>query len=226
MMETDPSKAEGRRAGNLRVKWIGCVVLMMGILRTTFPPAARGDIYWFQDEYGVVHISNVPVDERFRFKEREAKREASTTLPERDGRGYDALIKKVARAEGLDADLLRAVVETESNYDPEAVSAKGAQGLMQLMPDTARGMGVTDPFHPVENLEAGARHLRRLIEKYGGQLGLALSAYNAGETTVDSYKGIPPFAETRDYVEKVLKAYGRAVEERRGTGGKGRPEGS
>jgi len=226
MMGTDPSKAEGRRAGNLRVKWIGCVLLMIGVLRASFPPAARGDIYWFQDENGVVHISNVPVDERFRFKEREEQREASSILPEKGGGGYDALIKKVARAEGLDADLLRAVVEAESNYDAEAISAKGALGLMQLMPETARGMGVTDPFHPVENLEAGARHLRRLIEKYGGQLGLALSAYNAGEKTVDSYKGIPPFSETRDYVEKVLKAYGRAVAERRGTGGKGRPDGS
>jgi soluble lytic murein transglycosylase len=114
----------------------------------------------------------------------------------------------------LDSDLLRAVVQTESNYDPDAVSKKGAVGLMQLMPETARRMGVTDPFHPAENLEAGARHLRRLIQKYEGRLPLALSAYNAGEKAVERYEGIPPFPETRNYVEKVLKAYGKAMKER------------
>jgi soluble lytic murein transglycosylase-like protein len=88
---------------------------------------------------------------------------------------------------------------------------------MQLMPETARGMGVSDPFHPAENLEAGARHLKRLIDKYDGQLKLALSAYNAGEKAVERYQGIPPFPETQDYVRKVLRAYDRTAKERRQT---------
>jgi soluble lytic murein transglycosylase len=183
---------------------------MIGVFCIVSPLPARGDIYWFKDEYGVVHMSNVPVDERFRFKEREKTQEATKVFYGKPGKDYDKLIEKVARAEGLDVDLLRAVVKTESNYNPEAVSRKGAVGLMQLMPETARVMGVADPFHPADNLEAGARHLRRLIHKYQGQLDLALSAYNAGEKAVDRYNGIPPFPETEDYVEKVLRAYGQA----------------
>lgn len=209
-------KAERRRTGSLRVKWIACVVVLTGFLGMPSPPCVRGDIYWFQDENGVLHLSNAPVDERYRFKERERPTNDTGILYEKRRAGYDKLIERVARTEGLDSDLLRAVVATESNYDPRAISTKGAVGLMQLMPETAQRMGVTDPFHPEKNLEAGARHLRRLIEKYGGQLALALSAYNAGENAVDRYKGVPPFPETRDYVKKVLKAYqGSSVRDRR-----------
>lgn len=224
-MGMDQTKAKRRRTGSLGVKWIACVAVIIGAFWSAFPTPVRGDIYWFKDEHGVVHMSNVPVDERFRFKEREKRIEASKIFYGKPGKSYDKLIDKVANAEGLDSDLLRAVVETESNYDPDAISRKGAVGLMQLMPETARGMGVADPFHPAENLQAGARHLRRLIDKYQGRLALALSAYNAGENAVDRYKGIPPFPETQDYVEKVLKAYGRATKKRQAPGGKGRKDG-
>ena len=207
MMGLGEMKADRRRTGSLRVKWIACVVVMIGFLRMPGPPLLRGDIYWFEDENGVLHLSNTPVDQRYRFKERERPSDDAGVFHQERRAGYDKLIEKVARSEGLDCDLLRAVVETESNYDSHAISAKGAVGLMQLMPETARRMGVTDPFHPAENLEAGARHLRRLIEKYEGKLALALSAYNAGENAVDRYNGIPPFPETREYVKKVLNAY-------------------
>lgn len=226
IMGMNPSETEGRMTGSLGVKRIACLVVMMGFSWVVVLPDARGDIYWFQDERGVIHMSNVPVDERFRFKEREKRKEKPKTLPGKGGKGYDKLIERVARVEGLDSDLIRAVVETESNYDPRAVSNKGAVGLMQLMPETARGMGVTDPFHPAENLGAGARHLRRLIDKYEGQLALALSAYNAGEKAVDRYRGIPPYPETRDYVAKVLKAYHRAAKKREAAGGTARKDGS
>jgi soluble lytic murein transglycosylase-like protein len=212
MMGMDVNEAKGN-TGSLGVRWLTRLVLLIGILAGVCQPAARGDIYWFQDEQGVVHMSNVPVDGRFRFKERERGEKEVKVLPGRSGSRYDKLIDRVARAEGLDASLLRAVVEAESNFDPDAISEKGALGLMQLMPETARGMGVTDPFHPAENLEAGARHLRRLLDKYQGKLTLALSAYNAGEKAVDRYKGIPPYPETRDYVKKVLKAYGQGKRE-------------
>lgn len=212
-MGTAPNMAETRTTENLAVKRIACVAVLCAAFWAAGPPNAGGDIYWFQDEQGIVHLSNVPVDGRFRFKEREKRqrpKKGAKVLPGRYGKGYDKLIGRVARAQGLDADLLKAVVAAESNYDPKAVSRKGAVGLMQLMPATARGMGVTDPFHPAENLEAGARHLKRLIDKYRGRLPLALSAYNAGEKAVDRYNGIPPFPETRDYVQKVLQAYGTA----------------
>jgi hypothetical protein len=219
MMGMDLSKAKRRRTGSLGVKRIACVAVLIGVLWRAFPPAAGGDIYWFHDEQGIVHMSNVPVDARFRFKEKEKRQKSTKVLSGKRKRGYDKLIDKVARTEGLDSDLLRAVVETESNFDPNAVSKKGAVGLMQLMPETARVMGVTDPFHPEENLEAGARYLRRLIDKYEGKLTLALSAYNAGEKAVERYKGIPPFTETQDYVRKVLKAYDRTAEKRQQAAG-------
>ena len=214
MMGMDLSKAKRRRTGSLCVKRIACVAILIGVLWSAFPPSVGGDIYWFQDELGVVHMSNVPVDARFLFKEKEKRQKETKILSGKRKKGYDRLIDKVARAEGLDPDLLRAVVETESNYDPNAVSKKGAVGLMQLMPETARGMGVTDPFLPEENLEAGARYLRRLIDKYEGKLTLALSAYNAGEKAVERYKGIPPYPETQGYVRKVLKAYDRTAKKR------------
>jgi len=218
MMGMDLSKAKRRRTGSQGLNRIACVAVLIGVFWRAFPPAAGGDIYWFQDDLGVVHMSNVPVDARFLFKEKEKLQEETKVLPGKRKRGYDKLIARVARAEGLDAALLRAVVEMESNYDPTAVSKKGAVGLMQLMPETARGMGVIDPFHPEQNLEAGARHLRRLIDKYEGKLALALSAYNAGEEAVERYKGIPPFPETRDYVRKVLEAYDRTAKKRQQAG--------
>ncbi len=188
----------------------------MGVLAAVLPAGgAGGDIYWFKDARGVVHLSNVPVDRRYRFKERERPRRPPGLLYEKSSKGYDRLIERVARTEGLDPALLKAVVETESNYDPNAISRKGAVGLMQLMPETARRMGVEDPFRPAENLRAGARHLRRLLDKYGGRIPWALSAYNAGENAVERYRGVPPFPETRLYVERVMAAY-RKERERRG----------
>lgn len=226
MMKKDRVRAKRPRTGTLWVKRIASVVVLVGLFWNLSPPVARGDIYWFQDEEGVVHISNVPVDVRFRFKEREKPKDVSKILYEKRRGNYARLIEEVARDEGVDSELLRAVVATESNYDPNAISRKGALGLMQLMPETARGLGVTDPFHPAENLGGGARHLRRLIDKYQGELPLVLAAYNAGEQAVDRYNGIPPFPETVAYVEKVLRAYGKAGKERQAPGGEPRKDGS
>ena len=220
MMGMDLSRAKRRRTGSLGVKRIACVALLIGVLWRAFPPAAGGDIYWFQDEQGVLHMSNVPVDARFKFKERERRQKETKIRSGKRRGGYDKLIDRVARAEGLNSDLLRAVVETESNFDPNAVSKKGAVGLMQLMPETARDMGVSDPFHPAKNLEAGARYLKRLIDRYEGELTLALSAYNAGEKAVERYRGIPPFPETQDYVRKVLRAYDRTAKKRQQAAGR------
>lgn len=209
------NEAEPERTGSLGVKRVVCVGLLIGVLWGGFASRAGGDIYWFQDEQGVLHISNVPVDPRFRFKEKEEEhRGGIVTTAGTPKKSYDKLIENIARSEGLDPDLLRAVVEAESDFNPDAISRKGAVGLMQLMPETARRMGVSDPFHPSENLEGGARYLRTLINKYEGLLPLALSAYNAGENAVDRHRGIPPYPETQAYVQKVLTSYGRASKER------------
>ncbi|HLN57491.1 MAG TPA: lytic transglycosylase domain-containing protein [Thermoanaerobaculia bacterium] len=120
---------------------------------------------------------------------------------------YDGLIADAARRNSLDPRLVKSVVLIESAFNPAAVSRKGAQGLMQLMPETAVRYGVRDTFDPTENLSGGARHLAYLLELYGGDLPRALAAYNAGEEAVARYGGVPPFDETRVYVSKGLAAY-------------------
>lgn len=112
-----------------------------------------------------------------------------------------------ARRHGLDPDLVLSVVAVESAFRPDAVSPKGAQGLMQLMPRTAAALGVTNALDPAQNLEGGARHLRFLVDLYGGDLRKALAAYNAGQGAVQRHGGVPPYRETREYVRKILKRY-------------------
>lgn len=118
---------------------------------------------------------------------------------------FSDLVLSVARKHGVDWKLVAAVMKTESNFNPRARSPKGAQGLMQLMPQTAKLYSVTDAYDPVQNVEAGVRHLKMLLQRYPGNLDLVLAAYNSGEKTVDRYRGIPPYAETRSYVKKVLQ---------------------
>jgi soluble lytic murein transglycosylase-like protein len=115
----------------------------------------------------------------------------------------DPLIDQAAEKEGLQSDLLRAVIGQESAFRPCAVSPKGAMGLMQLMPATASWLGVADPFDPGENISSGAKLLKMLLDRYAGNLDLALAAYNAGSAKVDGAGGIPPFAETQKYVPLV-----------------------
>jgi soluble lytic murein transglycosylase-like protein len=117
------------------------------------------------------------------------------------------LAAAAARRHGLDPDLVMAVVSVESGFRPQAVSPKGAQGLMQLMPKTASSLGVADALDPAQNLDGGARYLGQLLTLYGGDLTRALAAYNAGEGAVDRHRGVPPYRETRAYVKKVLERY-------------------
>ena len=130
--------------------------------------------------------------------------------PVADGTDVRALAVAAAQRHGLDPALVLAVVSVESAFQPAAVSHKGAQGLMQLMPGTARELGVTDALDPAQNLDGGTRYLRMLVAQYGGDLGKALAAYNAGPGAVKRHRGIPPYRETRQYVDKVMKRYERA----------------
>jgi len=122
---------------------------------------------------------------------------------------YGSLIADAARKHGVDPALLAGVIEAESGFNAQAVSAAGAQGLMQLMPSTARGLGVTDALDPTQNVMGGAKLLRQLLDRYHGDTRLALAAYNAGPGAVDQHGGVPPYAETQRYVPKVLAAAAR-----------------
>ena len=121
---------------------------------------------------------------------------------------YDAFIDRVARETGVPPRLIKAVAMVESNLNPHAVSPKGAQGLMQLMPATARGYGVEDSFDPLQNLRAGALHLRSQMDTFGGDVTLALAAYNAGASVVKEHGGVPSYRETREYVRRVHEKMG------------------
>jgi soluble lytic murein transglycosylase-like protein len=126
-----------------------------------------------------------------------------------DRDGVEKLVREAAERHQVDPALVRAVIETESNWNPMAVSRKGALGLMQLIPTTAQRFGANDAFSPQQNVDAGVRYLKTLLERYNGNLDLALAAYNAGEGAVDKAHGVPAFRETRNYVRKVQSAYFR-----------------
>jgi len=174
---------------------------------------ARADIYRHVDANGVVHFTNAP-----QYTNRPAKKAWSfyrkEIRPGPDGgnvgstrlvHSYRDIIRANARTYRLEEALVKAVIKAESNYNPQSLSNKGAQGLMQLIPDTARLMKVRDPFDPAENIRGGSNYLRLMLDQFGGNIDLALAAYNAGPNAVLRHGGIPPYAETREYVQRVRR---------------------
>lgn len=171
-----------------------------------FSPLSFGDIYRYKDERGVWHFSNIKSDPRFRIFMRTPSYNKSGKQYIRD---YDLAITKASQRFRVEPSLIKAVIRAESDFDQKAISHKGAQGLMQLMPETAYEMEVEDPFNPEENILGGTKYLSLMIERFRNNLHMALAAYNAGPERVEEYRGIPPFPETQTFVERVLKYYGQ-----------------
>ena len=174
--------------------------------------SAGAAIFAFTDEQGVAHYSNVPADARYRiFLVAPQGEGAPTPRVHRllqKSQVYSNMIDLAAHASRLEPALVRAVIVAESGCDPQAISSRGARGLMQLMPATARQYGVRNAFDPEENIRAGAQYLRDLTDRYQNDLELVLAAYNAGPAAVDQQGGkIPPLKETLAYVPRVLRIY-------------------
>ena len=175
--------------------------------------AAHSQIYTYVDADGLRHYTDVPDDNRYRLlilspRDRTASGDRYDAMLLARAGQYDSIIEKAATSASVEPNLLRAVIVVESGFNSRAVSKRGAVGLMQLMPATATRFGVSNPYDPLQNVHAGARYLKFLIDRFGQDVRLALAAYNAGEEAVDRNGGqIPPFSETMAYVPRVMKIY-------------------
>ena len=171
------------------------------------PLTVNADIYMYIDENGVMHFTNTPTasDRDYRVYLREARLNSSKFHSTDE---YDELITTASERYGVDSRLVKAIIKAESDFDPRAVSKKGAMGLMQIMPENFQHLDIQNPFDPEENIMGGTRYFKYLYDRFDGKLSLSLAAYNAGPTTVDSYnKTIPPYRETEQYVRRVLRYY-------------------
>ena len=176
---------------------------LFGLLALAGAADAWAEVFVYTDAEGVIHFSDVRHHDGFLPMRRWQRPYTRPPAPV-SRNAWDGVIRWAGRSHGLSPALVKAVVHAESLFDPHAISSKGAQGLMQLMPQTAVALGVENPFSPWENIEGGTRYLAYLLKRFRGDLRLALAAYHAGERTVRRYSGVPPYRETRRYVSRVL----------------------
>jgi len=177
--------------------------VIIATLRCLMPlGSANGDIYGFEDENGVWHFTNIPSDTRYRLY-----MSTSGIKPKPYIVKYEEIIDKASRQFQVDPHLIKAIIKAESSFEIDAVSESGAQGLMQLMPATARDMKVSNPFDPEENILGGTKYLSLLLKRFKRNTRLAVAAYNVGASTVENCNGIPPIPQTRRFVERVMAYY-------------------
>jgi soluble lytic murein transglycosylase-like protein len=182
------------------------ICILITIIAVFATSGALADIYRYIDENGVMHFTNAPTSSSGDYKLflRERRYPAPSWY---DAEKYDDLISEASKRHGVSFPLLKAIIKAESDFDPQAVSKKGAMGLMQIMPQNFKLLGLEDPFDPTQNINAGARYFKQLYDRFGGKLALSLAAYNAGPSVVDRYQTIPPYEETEEYVRRVLRYY-------------------
>jgi hypothetical protein len=201
------SEAIPRRAPG-RIRTLAATAGAFLCVLTAAAPQVAGAgpaIFSYTDDQGVTHFTNRPHGDK-RFQRVVFREDTRILKPAPVHFRYDTLIDETARSYRVPPALVKAVVAAESAFDPRAVSRKGAKGLMQLMPQTATALGVEHPYEPASNLRGGTEYLRAMLDRYG-DISRALAAYNAGPTAVDRYGGVPPYPETRDYVDRVLNYY-------------------
>jgi len=196
---------QGRRRRDRRASFAAAGAMAVGMALASVPDA-DAQIYTRRNDHGVVEATNVPTERGYQLtypgKGTLIHSAAWRLRPNYNGE-FDHHIAAASALHGVSTQLVRAVIQVESDFDSLARSSKGAQGLMQLMPDTARQLGVSNSFDPRQNIFAGVRYLRILLDMFGGDVSLATAAYNAGATAVQRYNGVPPFKETRGYVAKI-----------------------
>lgn len=180
------------------------VVLVAALVLFSAVPFLYADIYMYVDEDGTTCFTNlVPPTPKYQVIIKERKRFSRSYSTDR----YDKHIREASRTHGVSFPLLKAIMKAESDFNPKAVSKKGAKGLMQIMPSNFKILGIQDPFNPRENVMGGALYLRQMLDRFNGKVHLALAAYNAGPDSVNRSGGIPPIRETEDYVNKVMEYY-------------------
>jgi soluble lytic murein transglycosylase len=177
------------------------------VLFVLFSIAVTGhaDIYRYIDENGVMHFTNTPTSSSHQYKL--FIKERPKIISSNSHQKYDDLIADASKRYEVSFPLLKAIIKAESDFDPTAISKKGAMGLMQIMPENFKMLGIKDPFDPRENINAGTRYFKELYDRFKGKLALSLAAYNAGPSAVDQFRTIPPYEETEEYVKRVLKYF-------------------
>ncbi len=192
--------------GGRGINFYQMVVCSTIFIFTTLVSSVHADIYRYIDENGVMHFTNTPTSNAYDYK-LYIKEKTSVARQFYATNKYDHFISDASEQTGVDSRLLKAMIKAESDFNPRAVSRKGAMGLMQIMPENFKMLDLKNPFDPLQNIRAGARYFQQLYQRFNGKLALSLAAYNAGPTAVDRYKSIPPYEETEEYVRRVLRYY-------------------